>query len=113
MNVLPVPDRLFTVPILLRGSLVWACLRAALTLLPWLMSGFDEPFTTAVTARAAAWIVLVAAALGLIEMRRRNEHLLLANLGFRQRTLAILAGLPALIGEVAMALAWPDAVPRG
>ncbi|HEX6090126.1 MAG TPA: hypothetical protein VFZ13_08200 [Gemmatimonadales bacterium] len=113
MNVLPVPDRLFTVPIILRGSFIWGCLRAALALLPWFMSGFEERFTVAVTVGAAAWIVLVVAALGLLDIRRRNEHLLLANLGFRQRTLAILAGLPAFVGEVAIAAAWSDAAPRG
>jgi hypothetical protein len=57
--------------------------------------------------------VLVVGALGLIEIRRRNEHLLLANLGFRQRTLAVIAGLPAFVGEVAIALAWSDAASRG
>jgi hypothetical protein len=113
MNVLPVPERLFSAPMLMRGALIWGFVRAGLALVPWLMAGFEEPFTVNVTVGAAAWIVLVVGALGLIEVRRRNEHLLLANLGFRQRTLAVIAGLPAVVGEVAIALAWTDAPPRG
>lgn len=99
------PDRVFTRPLLGRGAYIWATLRLGIALVSWLMSGLTEPFSLAVTGRAAAWIAAVAAILGVLELRRRNEHLLLANLGFGARTLTALAAAPAVLGEIALA-AW-------
>lgn len=112
MNVVAIPDRIFTIPILVRGVLLWASTRAVLALVPRLMTGFEEPFSLEVTNGAAAWIIGVVAALGLVEMRRRNEHLLLANLGIREATLGVIAALPALLGEVVIAFVVPDGAPR-
>ena len=104
MSVLRVPDRTFTIPILVRGTIVWGSLRAALALATWLMTGLERP-TLEVTVGAAAWGTLVVGALGLLEIRRRNEHMLLANLGYGQGLLAAVAAVPALIGEIAISLA--------
>ena len=100
-------------PILWRSLTIWAAARAALALLGWLMSDGADPITLAVTRGASAWIVLVVGALGLLEIRRRNEHLLLANLAIPQATLAALAAAPALIGELVIALLTTDGAARG
>jgi hypothetical protein len=47
--------------------------------------------------------VLLVALLGLLEARRRHEHLLLANLGVSQLTISLVSAIPALAIEV---LAW-------
>lgn len=104
MSVLRTPDRTFTLPILVRGTIVWGSLRAALALATWLMTGLERP-TLEVTVGAAAWGTLVVGALGLVEIRRRNEHILLANLGYGQWLLAAIAALPALLGEIVISLA--------
>ncbi|MGE5925725.1 MAG: hypothetical protein ACM357_00095 [Gemmatimonadota bacterium] len=104
MRLPALPDRTFAIPVLGRGLTIWAAARAALALASWLMAGRAEPLTLAVTRGASAWVVLVAGVLGLLEIRRRNEHLLLANLGVSQPTLAALAGIPALIGELVIAV---------
>jgi hypothetical protein len=44
--------------------------------------------------------VLLVGFLGLLETRRRNEHLLLANFGVPEAAMAGLALLPALLAEI-------------
>ena len=107
------PDRIFAQPLLVRGALLWAGVRSAMALIAWLMAGMEGAPTLEVTVKAAAWIVLVVGGLGILELRRRNEHLLLANLGIYQRTLGLLAAAPALLGEIAIALALADGPARG
>ena len=107
------PDRVFARPLLIRGTLLWAGARGCLALITWLVAGMEGPVTPQVTVEAAAWIIIVVGALGLLEARRRNEHLLLANLGIYQRTLGLLAAVPALAGEVVIALALADGPARG
>jgi hypothetical protein len=107
-----IPDRVYTRPLLLRGALLWGVSRAFLAFGTWITLGVGSRFTLAVTVQAAAWIVIVVGLLGLLELRRRNEHLLLANLGIYQRTLGMLAAVPALLCEIAMALALPDGAAR-
>ena len=51
------------------------------------------------TLRATGAIVLLVAFLSLLEARRRNEHLLLANFGVPEAALVGLSMLPALIAE--------------
>ena len=100
-------------PLLIRGAFIWACSRAGLALLGWLMMGLEGPISFSVTAKAAAWIAWVTCGIGILDFRRRNEHLLLANLGVRQRTLGLLAALPALVGELAMTLLVAGGTARG
>ena len=112
MRSFALPERTFAVPILVRGLTIWASARTALALGSWLMAGRSESLTLAITRGAAAWIVLVSGALGVLEMRRRNEHLLLANLTVPQPTLAAFAALPALVGELLIALLTIDGAAR-
>lgn len=52
-------------------------------------------------------IIVLTAALGLIEVRRRREHVLLANLGVGQAALAAVMLIPPVVFEVLMALVTP------
>ena len=110
---LRMPDWTFTGPLLGRSALIWASARACLAFVNWAVAGFAGPFSLAVTAKAAIWTAAVVGVLGVLELRRRNEHLLLANLGIPQRTLAALATVPAILGELALASMGTDAAPRG
>ena len=113
MRLPALPDRIFTIPMLGRGIVIWGSARASLALAGWLMSARTEPLSIAITPAAAVWITLLVGVLGAIEIRRRREHLLLANLGIMQATLTVIAAVPALIGEVAVALLTVDAAARG
>jgi len=108
-----IPDRVFTRPLLVRGLLIWGASRACLAVVVWLMSGLEDPLTFAVTAKAAIWIAVVAGVLGWLELRRRHEHLLLANLGVRERTLGLLAAAPGLLGEFVVAVVGAGDAARG
>lgn len=53
---------------------------------------------------AAVLVVLLVGFLGVLEARRRNEHLLLANFGVPERRLGGLSVLPAIIAETIVRL---------
>jgi hypothetical protein len=52
---------------------------------------------------AALLVVLGVAALGLLDARRRNEDLFLANLGVSRAQIVFMAALPALVFEFVLA----------
>lgn len=49
--------------------------------------------------------MLLVVFLSLLETRRRNEHLLLANFGISEASLAGVSVLPALVAEIAIRVA--------
>ncbi len=91
------PDRRFTMAVLRRALYLWIGAR----LLVALAGGGGVAGSTLVplAPRATGLVVLLAGFLGLLEMRRRNEHLLLANFGVPEAALAGLAVLPGLLAE--------------
>jgi len=97
-----IPDRVFLGPMLLRGIGIWTGIRVLVVLGGALIA--QAPPTLQVTPAAAAWLTAIAGLLGLLESRRRNEHILHANLGVGQPVLAAIAALPAALAE--LALAW-------
>ncbi|HEU4800644.1 MAG TPA: hypothetical protein VFS94_08430 [Gemmatimonadales bacterium] len=100
-SVLPsLPGREFLIPLLVRGLFVWLVLRAVLAFIAMLIEGAPQPIV--VPGRAALWLVLIVTAVGILELRRRNETLLLANLGVRRWLLALLCAAPAIVGELAI-----------
>ena len=101
------PDRAFLIPLLLRGVLLWLLFRTCFAFLAWLIEGAQQPIGVAARAvispmppGAALWLLLILTALGMLELRRRNEHLLLANFGVRTWVLALLCAAPAIAGEL-------------
>ena len=89
------PPPPFLSSILLRSSIIWVGLRGMLFIL----------FTLVVPSfAAAALIVGVTALLTTMEGRRRNEHVFLANLGVQVWSLALVAAVLPLVGELAVRL---------
>lgn len=101
------PDRAFLIPLLIRGLLLWLLFRIGFAFLAWLIEGAQQPIEEAaravmspMPASAALWLLLILTAVGMLELRRRNELLLLANFGVRTWTLAALCAAPAAAGEL-------------
>lgn len=110
------PDRAFLIPLLSRGALLWVLLRACFTVMAWLLEGGKG--SIAVPARAifgpipggtALWLLLIIVAVGMLDLRRRNEHLLLANFGVRAWVVALLCAAPMFAGE--LVILWRHAAP--
>lgn len=99
------PDRAFLIPLLVRGAFLWLVLRAVFAFIAMLIEGAPQPIV--VPGQAALWLVLIVAVLGMIELRRRNQLLLLANLGVRRWVLALLCAAPAILGELAIVWGQP------
>jgi hypothetical protein len=102
-----IPDRTFLIPLLLRGLVLWLLLRACFAVLAWLLDGAEGSIAMParavlgpLPANAALWLLLIATALGMLDLRRRNEHLLLANFGVHSWVLALLCGTPVVAGEL-------------
>jgi hypothetical protein len=94
------PDRRFTMALLRRALYFWIGVRLLVALAGG--GGAADRGLLPLTPRATGLIVLLAGFLGLLEARRRNEHLLLANFGVPQTVLGGLSVLPAMIAETAV-----------
>jgi hypothetical protein len=95
------PDRIFTLALLRRALYLWVGVRLLTGLAG---SGISRSGLLPLPPRATVLLVLIVGLLGILEMRRRNEHLLLANFGVSQALLAVLCLLPPLIAETLVAL---------
>jgi hypothetical protein len=91
---------------LVRGVVVWAGLHAAALFYSRIGRQFlpapDIPIP-GIPFVGALWVVALAAALGELDSRRRNEHLLLANLGVGPLVPLTFHAAVATIGEIAVA----------
>jgi hypothetical protein len=106
------PVRPFTGTLLLRTAVLWVLVRVAfaiLALLLHLLYGYP-PLRDAIDPSVVTvfGITILTVALGRIDMRRRREHVLLANLGVGQAAVAILMPIPPLLFETLMALVIPS-----
>ena len=91
------PDRRFTTGLLRRAVFLWLGVRLLVALAGG--GGVGGRGLVPLAPRGAGLVVLLVGLLGLLEARRRNEHVLLANFGVPQGRLAGLSVLPALIAE--------------
>jgi hypothetical protein len=92
------PDRRFTAGLLRRALYLWLGARLLVALAGG--GGVGNRGLVPLTPRGTGLFVLLVAFLGLLEARRRNEHLLLANFGVSEAAIAGIALLPALLAEV-------------
>jgi hypothetical protein len=97
------PDRRFTVALLRRALFLWIGVRLIVAVAGG--GGVSDRGLRPLTSGATWLVVLLVGFLGLLEARRRNEHLLLANFGVPEASLAGLSLLPAILGETAVWLA--------
>lgn len=96
------PPRAFLLPLVIRGVIIWAGMRAVLAL-GIAMLDASAPFR--LPPGVAGAVALVAAVLSWLEVRRRREHLLLGNLGISHPTLFLAGLLPAVLMESLLLLA--------
>ena len=90
------PNRLVAMALLRRGARLWAIARVAISGLIFL-SG-DNPLQLPVTTTVG--VLLIAVALGYVELHLNHERDLLGNLGIKRRSVAGFFLAPAFLGEV-------------
>jgi nitrate/nitrite transporter NarK len=98
------PGRLFTRALLRRGIFIWLGTRILFRFAGGLVADRLGPPSIFILPPTAIALSCLVGALGLLEARRRHEHLLLANLGVAQWRLWVIATLPALVAEMLVAL---------
>ena len=106
MTSLRWPDRLFADALVRRSGALWVGVRliilAALKLPP---AVWGWEVTIAVGAGTSLIVIAAAVALSYWETHRRNELLLLANLGTSPATIAVLIFTPIVLLEIGATLA--------
>lgn len=102
------PDPVVTRRLLVRAAVLWFGTRVLFGFAGLLAAGVLGPPSIVVAPHTAIAIACVVGALGVLDVRRRHEHLLLANLGVSQWPVWTLSMVPALIAEglVALVAAW-------
>jgi len=104
---LTLPDLVIAKRLLVRAAVIWAGVRGCYALAVLLLAGvfgapeLRLPITTDV-AIAALTVGLV-----LMEVKRRHEAILLANLGVPLTSVALLAAVPALVGTAILSALAP------
>lgn len=95
-RVAVMPDALFTRAVMMRAAVLWLGLRLAIACSGLLAGILLLPVGVAVSLIIVAATVFLAA----IELRRRDEFLLLGNLGHSPVVLLALSALPAVPLEI-------------
>ena len=99
------PDRLFARALLARLVFLWIPVRAGQFVVEVSVhERGDPPPSLFVTPLSAAGIAVLVALLQLLDVRRRGEHVLLANLGTGTRELLLLSAVATALLELAVAL---------
>jgi hypothetical protein len=96
------PPRAFLIALVTRAVTIWAGMRVLLALGIALL---DAGPPLRLPASTASLLALLAGTLGLVELRRRREHLLLGNLGVGQSVLFLTGLVPAAFLESLLLLA--------
>ena len=84
------------------GAVIWVLLRCALYVLGALMNGALGPPPVEVGAPVALSVATGCGALVLLDVMRRREGILLANLGVPLRFAFLLGAVPAVVAELAL-----------
>ena len=92
-----IPDLLYTRAIVVRAAALWLGVRLSIGALGLPKATFLLPIGPVESALVVGTIVALSA----LELRRRGEFLLLANLGSAPQTLLLLAGATVLPLEIA------------
>jgi hypothetical protein len=94
------PSRLVTQAYAARGTRLWIATRALISVVFFFAK--INPFD--MSAGSSIEIVLVSVALCFLDTRRRREDVLLGNLGVTRPVLGVLFAIPAILGEIAIAI---------
>ena len=103
-----VPTPEFTRKFLIDGTLVWIFIRIALPLMVQVfgsdMSGTRASPELSLGLPASITLVSLCGAIILLDVLRRRESVLLANLGIPLRAVFVTGAIPAALGEAATSL---------
>jgi hypothetical protein len=99
------PDPLFARLFLRRAIFIWLGTRILFEVAGFLVADVLGPPSLFVSPSTAIALSCLVGALGVLDARRRNEHLLLADLGVSQWPIWMISALPALMVEALIALA--------
>ena len=91
------PDSRFTIALLRRALYLWFGTRLLVAFVGG--GGVEGHALVPLTLVATGGVVLLSVFFSLLDARRRNEHLLLANFGVSEAVLGALCALPALLSE--------------
>ena len=101
------PDASIVRPYLARGFWLWLAVRLAVIVVPLVAGDFAVSDLLRWSPGGAVGMVVTCALLGFIDVRRRGERALLANLGISDRELIAMFIAPAAVGELLLAIILP------
>lgn len=97
-----VPPKVFLLPILTRGAFIW--LAARITVGAFIAMLY-EGSVIRIAIVGSVWLAGIAGFLNWLDVRRRQEYLLLGNLGVSAIATFVWSALPAVLLECSAALA--------
>ena len=98
------PDAVLTRRLFVRAFGVWLGVRLAIQALVTLPTGHLDLRPIWIGLPGAFLLAAIVGLLGLVDVARRSERLLFANLGIPRRTVAVISAAAALAGEALTAL---------
>lgn len=101
---MPLPEPLLVRALIRRGFAMWIVVRIASFMVGLSASGVLGPPPVRLALPAAIGVLALCAVLGVLDVLRRRERMLLANLGVSLPQLVLLLVAPAVLGELAIAL---------
>lgn len=99
-----VPDAHSARTLLWRGLVVWAAVRATVTVFASLLQSPGSDSVLVISPPALLGVILVTVVLGWLETRRQHEVRFLANLGVGPAAIVGTLLTPALVGELLCAM---------
>jgi hypothetical protein len=98
------PEPLLARALIRRGLMMWVVVRIAFFMAGVAAARLLGPPTVHLAFRTVAGLLALCALLGVLDVLRRRERMLLANLGVSLPQLVMLLLIPAALGELAIAL---------
>jgi hypothetical protein len=98
------PEPLLARALMRRGLVMWIVVRVAFFIVGSIAAMLLGPPTVRLASGTVVVLVALCALLGVLDVLRRRERTLLANLGVSLPQLVLLLVIPAALGELAIAL---------
>jgi hypothetical protein len=102
LNRLPNPE--FSRTFLVCGAAAWVLVRVAFVLASALLVDVLGPAPLILEPPASLAVVAICSGLVVLDVRRKHERILLANLGVALGAVALIGAIPAILVEMAIAL---------
>ena len=99
-----IPNPEFARKLLIDGTLLWIFIRIALPLISSVLSDTLGTPGLSLGLPGSVTLATLCGAIIVLDVRRRRENVLLANLGIPLRAVFLTGAIPAMIGETATSL---------